>query len=94
MFYIGLKRENHEKILPETTRPRVLIFGMKYHIVNIYQVCSNYILGAKNGPDTGVTCLTSLDLYKEKHEKKNFLSETIWPRALMFGMYHNLVDLY
>ena len=29
MFYIGLYRENHEKIvLSETTRPRALIFGM------------------------------------------------------------------
>ena len=29
MFYIGLYREQHEKIfLSETTRPRVFIFGM------------------------------------------------------------------
>ena len=29
MFYIGLYREQHEKIfLSETTRPRALIFGM------------------------------------------------------------------
>ena len=33
-----------------------------------------------------------LRLYREKHEKI-FLSETIWPTALIFGMYHHLVDL-
>ena len=32
-------------------------------------------------------------LYKEKHGKI-FLSETIRHRALIFGMYHHLVDLY
>ena len=55
MFYIGLYREKHEIILSETTRPRALIFSMKHHLVNLYQVCSNYIPGAKNGPPTGVT---------------------------------------
>ena len=44
MFYIGLYREKHEKTLSDTTRPRALIFGMKHHLVNNYQVCSN------NGP--------------------------------------------
>ena len=48
MFYIGLYREKHEKIfLSETTRPRALIFGMKYHLVNLYQVCSNFAPWAK-----------------------------------------------
>ena len=32
-------------------------------------------------------------LKKEKHDKI-FLSETIRPRDLIFGMYHDLVDLY
>ena len=32
-------------------------------------------------------------LYREKHEKI-FLSETIRLRALIFGMYHHLVDLF
>ena len=59
MFYIGLYREQHEKIfLSETTRPRALIFGMQYHLVNFYQVCSNYSPGAKNDPAPGVTCFT------------------------------------
>ena len=48
MFYIGLYRENMKKIfLCETTRPRALIFVMKHHLVNLYQVCSNYIPGPK-----------------------------------------------
>ena len=32
--------------LSETTRPTALIFCMKHHLVNLYQVCSNYIPGA------------------------------------------------
>ena len=35
--------------LSETTRHRALIFGMYYHLMYIYQVCSNYVPGAKNG---------------------------------------------
>ena len=34
-----------------------------------------------------------IGLYREKHEQI-FLSETIRPRALIFGMKHSLVDLY
>ena len=41
----------HEKIfLSETTRPRALILGMKHHLVDLYQLCSNDAPGAKNGP--------------------------------------------
>ena len=37
-----------EKIfLSEPTRPKALIFGMKHHLVNLYQACSNYVIGAK-----------------------------------------------
>ena len=43
----------HRLILGETTRPRALIFGMKHHLVKLYQVCSNYMPGAKNGPPPG-----------------------------------------
>ena len=75
MFYIVLYREKHEKIfLSETKRPRALIFGMKHHIVNIYQVCSNYIPGTKNGHTLVVGF------------HRIFLSEIIWPRALIFSM--------
>ena len=27
-----------------------LIFGLSHHLVDLYQVCSNYCLGTKNGP--------------------------------------------
>ena len=54
LFYIGLYREQHVKIfLSETTRPRALSFDMKYHLVDLYQVCSNYSPGAKNGVARG-----------------------------------------
>ena len=47
----------HEKIfLSETIRDRALIFGMYHHLVDFYQVCSNYVPGAKNGSASGVTC--------------------------------------
>ena len=51
IVYIG---RNMKKIFSsEITRPRALMFGMKHHLVNVYQICSNYIPGAKNGPPTG-----------------------------------------
>ena len=34
-----------------------------------------------------------IGLYSEKHEKI-FLFETIWPRVLIFSMYHHLVYLF
>ena len=40
----------HEKIWSEATRPRALIFGMKHHLVDLYQVCSNIPLRLKMGP--------------------------------------------
>ena len=140
MFNRYLYRKKHEKIfLSKTVRPRVLILGMKHHLMDLYQVCSNYAPWANNCPTTGVSCLTlayrgktwknllvwnhkaySLDilyvaspsrplpslfklcpwgqkwlrlgghmfyigLYREKHEKISF-SETIGPRALIFGV--------
>ena len=92
IVHIGLYRENFEKIfLSETIRPRALIFGMKHHLVSLYQVCSNYIPGAKNGPTQGSHFY--IGLYTKKHEKF-FSSETTSPRALIFGMKHHLVNLY
>ena len=65
MFYIGIYREKHETIfLSEITMPRALIFGMKHDLVNLYQVCSNYISGAKNGPTPGATCFTLANIGK------------------------------
>ena len=54
MFYIGLYRDNMKKIfLSETTRHRVLIFGMYHHQVDLYEVCSNNAPGVKTGPARG-----------------------------------------
>ena len=39
--------------LSETTRPRVLIFDMQHHLVDLYQVCSNNAPGGKNYKDSG-----------------------------------------
>ena len=76
MFYIGLYREKHETIFSsETTRPRAFIFDMKHHLVNFYQVCSNYIPGAKKLPRPRGHMLC-IDFYSERHGK-TFLSETI-----------------
>ena len=87
-----LYREKHGKIiLSETIRPRALIFGMYYHLVDLYQVCSNYTPGTKNGPTRGN--MFYIGLYREKYEKI-FLSETTRPRGLIFGMKHHLVNLY
>ena len=53
IVYIGLYRENIEKIfLSETIRSRALIFGVWHHLVDLYQVCSNNAQ-AKNGPAPG-----------------------------------------
>ena len=39
--------EKNEKIfLSETTRPKALVFGMKHHLVDLYQVCLNKTPGA------------------------------------------------
>ena len=51
----------HEQIfLSETTRHRALIFGMYYHLMYIYQVCSNYVPGAQNGSTRGSHVLDRL----------------------------------
>ena len=49
----------------------------------LYEVCSNYAPGAKIGPTPG---LGMGGKHREKHEK-NFLSETIRPRTLIFGVW-------
>ena len=69
--------------LSETTRPGALIFAVEHQLVDLYQVCSNYAPGAKNGPTLGSHVLHRLIM--GKHEKI-FLSETTSPRALIFGM--------
>ena len=55
IFYIGLYREIHQKIfLSETIRLRALIFGLWHHLVDLYQVFSNYALGVKMAPCKGL----------------------------------------
>ena len=79
MFYIVLYRENMKKIfLSETLSPRALIFGMQHHLVDLYQVCSNYAPGEDHGPPRGHIFYKGLD----GENKKFFLSETTRPRAL------------
>ena len=72
-----------EIILSETTRLRALIFGMKLHLVDLYKLLFKLCSWAKNGPTRGH--MFYIDLYRE-NMKKNFLSETTRPRALIFGM--------
>jgi hypothetical protein len=44
-----------EKIFfKKTQRARALIFGMKYLLVSVYQVCSNKAPGVKFNPAQGV----------------------------------------
>ena len=50
IFCIDLYRENMKNILSETTGPRALIFGIKHHLVDLYQFCSNNATRAKVGP--------------------------------------------
>ena len=72
-----------EKIfLSKTRRRRLLIFGIKHHLVDLYQV---QIIGL--GPKMALSQghMFYIGLYRED-VKKIFLSETTKPRALIFGM--------
>ena len=89
MFYIVLYREKHVKIfLSEPTRLRALIFRMNHHLVNLCQVCSNHIPGAKNGPPRESHVLN------RENMKKSSCLKPVRLRSLIFGMEHHLVDLY
>ena len=68
MFYIGLYREVRGKF----SCLKLLIFGMKHHLMDLYQVCSNYDPVAKNGPAPGVTYFT-LAYIGENMEKSSCL---------------------
>ena len=59
--------EKHEKIFYETTKLRALIFGMKHHIVDLCQVCSNYAPWTNYGSPQGSRFTSA---YIGKHEKK------------------------
>ena len=84
MFYIGLYSKNIKKILSE-----------QYGLESLSLVCSitrctstKFVqimpLGLKKWPHPREH-IFYIGLYSEKHEK-NFLSEIIWPRVLIFGM--------
>ena len=45
--------KNEHLFLSGTTRPRSLIFGLKHHQVDLFQVCSNYP-GTINVPPGGI----------------------------------------
>ena len=59
--------------------------------MDLYQVCSNYTPGAKNGPAPGVKLY--IGLYRENVKKSSWLKPQ-GPRALIFGMLHHQVDLF
>ena len=65
---------------------------MKHLLMDLYQVCSNYAPGVKTGPALGVTSL-SIGTKKENFKKSSPLKLTR-SRALIFDMWHLLVDLY
>ena len=69
MVYKGLYSEKHKKIFlsEKSIWPRVLIFGIQHHLVDYYQVCSNYATGAKKGPAPAVSCFILAYIVK-KHE--------------------------
>ena len=93
MFYIirPILGKHEQIFLSETSRPRALVFGMLHHLLDLYQVYSNYAPEAKNGPPRGH--MFYIGLYREKHGKI-FSSETSSPRVLIFGMKHHVVNLY
>ena len=47
--------------LSETILPRALLFGMKYYLVNSYQVCSDHAPVAKNVTALGLHVLHRLN---------------------------------
>ena len=56
--------------LCETRKPRLLIFCIKHHLVDFYQVCSNYIPEAKMAWPRGH--MFYIGLYRE-NVKKNLV---------------------
>ena len=61
IFYIGLHKKKHYKFFfSETTRTKALILSIYHHLVDHYQVCSNYAPGAKIGPAMGAHVLHRL----------------------------------
>ena len=75
----------------KTTKPRAQIFGVQHCLVVPYHICSNHAPGVQIGPAPGIPCFTQT--YKGKSLKIIF-SETMRPRAKIFGVQHCVVVLY
>ena len=82
--------------MSEVVWPRALIFSMYHHHVDLFQVCSNYALGAILGPKMAPPWghMFTTQAYIRRSMKKNFSSETTRPRGLIFGITHQLVNLH
>ena len=49
-FHIEIKKETFESLFAQTIRARAFIFGIKHHLVTLYQISSNYGPGVENKP--------------------------------------------
>ena len=78
MFYIGSYIENIKKSFCMKPLGINLIVNM-YHLVDLYQICSNYVPWIKNGSDPWVTC------YKENIKKSSCLKPL--GKHLIAGIY-------
>ena len=58
---LGLYRENKKKY--SCPKPLALILCLKHHLVNLYQVCSNYASGSQKWPAADDTCFYLLRFY-------------------------------
>ena len=56
--------------LSEITRPRAFIFGMKHHLGDLCQVCSNHDFRGQTGPAPGVNRFY-LEFIQEKLQKSS-----------------------
>ena len=88
MFYIGLYRENVKKSF--CLKPRGLELDILVCSINKL-TSTKFVQIMPLAPKMGLPWGSHV-LYRE-NVKKN-LSETTWPRALIFSMYHHLEDLY
>ena len=80
-----LEKGKHEKLfLSETTRQGALTFGMKHHLVDFFQVCSNDVPVPKWPHPGGHMFYIGLG---------KILSETTKHRALIYGMQHHLLSM-
>ena len=86
------KRKTLKFFFSETRKCRALIFGMKHLLVDLYQDCSYDAPGVKTGLAPGVT--SSKHRNKDGKLQNSSFLKLKKCRALIFGMWHLLVDLY